>query len=159
MDATGSVKPFVSTLLASAPLDVQGRDVGYWELDDDAEVAEARLQRVLAGHQRATTTLAWILEAEGERPPGRGDLRVLRDAAGRPQAVIEVLESQVVPFEHVDEHVAADVGEGDLSLRYWRSAYGAAFERQCRRRGWRASEAMPIVCLRFRLVYPRLMGA
>ena len=159
MDATESVKPFVSTLLASAPLDVQARDVGFWELDDDAEVAEARLQRVLAGHQRATTSLAWTLEAKGERPPERGDLRVLRDTAGQPQAVVEVLESQVVPFEHVDEHVAADVGEGDLSLHSWRSTYGTAFERQCRRLGWRASEAMPVVCLRFRLVYPRFLGA
>ncbi len=158
MDATDSVKPLVSTLLASAPFDVQGRDVGYLELDEDGEVAEARLQRVLAGHQRASTSLLWAFEARGERPPQPGNLRVLRDGAGRPQAVIEVVESKVMPFADVDEYVAADLGEGDLSLNYWRITYGAAFERQCASNGWGASDFMPVVCLRFRLVYPRLMG-
>lgn len=159
MDATEPVKAFVTTLLASAPLDVAGRDVAHWHLDDDPAIADARLEHVLAGHQRATTTLLWAHESRGEALPGVGDLRLIRDAGGRARAVMEVLECHVVPFEDVDEHVAADVGDGDLSLDAWRRTYGATFERQCREFGWCASEAMPIVCLRFRLVYPRLLGA
>ena len=159
MDAAESMKPFVASFLASAPVDVRGRDVGCWELGDEPEVVDARLERVKAGYQRASAGLLWLLDAHGEDPPRCGDLRVLRDAQGQAQAVVEVLESQVVPFGQVDEHFAVDVGEGDLSLTYWRRSHGQVFERQCRSLGYHPSDTMPVVCLRFRLVYPRLLGA
>ena len=158
MEAAESVEPIVASLLASAPVDVRGRDVGCWELSDEPEVLWTRLERVKSGYQRASAALLWMLEARGEAPPRCGDLRLLRDADGQAQAVVEVLESQVVPFGQVDEHFAVDVGEGDLSLAYWRRAHGRAFERQCRSVGHRPSDTMPVVCLRFRLVYPRLLG-
>ncbi len=159
MDAAESVEPFVASFLASAPVDVSGRDVGDWDLGDEPEVVGARLERVKAGYQRASAGLLWLLEARGEDPPRCGDLCVLRNAEGQAQAVVEVLESQVVPFGQVDEHFAVDMGEGDLSLAQWRRSHGQVFERQCRSLGYHPSDTMPVVCLRFRLVYPRLLGA
>jgi uncharacterized protein YhfF len=159
MDATESSKPFVASFLDEALIDVAGRELRVWELGDGPDTISRRLERVLAGSQRATAGLLWGLEARGEPPPRRGDLRLLRNARGEPRAVVEILESQVLPFAHVDEHFAVDVGEGDLSLSHWRKLHGDAFERECVRLGRRPGDAMPVVCLRFRLVYPQLHGA
>ena len=46
-------------------------------------------------------------------------------------------------------------GEGDRSLEYWRQAHWNYFSPICTALGREASEDMPLVCERFRLVYRR----
>ena len=158
MEASHSIEPFVAAALATTPLDVAGRSLHAWEEGGDAETVQARLERILAGHQRASARpLAAFGEADVERP-SPGDLLVVSDGRGRPTAVIEVIEARVLPFDRVDEHFAADYGEGDLSLRSWREAHRAALERQARELG-DDDPALPLMAIRFRLVYPRLLGA
>ncbi len=159
MHVAHSTEPFAASLLAAAPTSASDRDVADWLLADEQDVADARLKLVLAGYQRAAASLLWALEARADRPPRPGDLRLVRDGHKRPGAVIEVVESRIVPFDQVDEHFAVDVGEGDLSLEHWRTMHWRAFERQCRELGRLPSNAMPVVCVRFQVVFlPPIAG-
>ena len=56
-------------------------------------------------------------ESEDEPLPETGGLSILLDGAGHPQALIEVTEVSVVPFDEVDEEHARREGEGDWSPR------------------------------------------
>lgn len=158
MDARPPIEPFVAAALADTPLDVAGRAVHTWDEGEGPARAESRLERILAGDQRASARPLAALRADGNDVPVRGDLLVVRDGRDRPRAVVEVIEQNVVPFDVVDEHFAADCGEGDLSLRHWRDTHHATFERQARRVA-DADPRLPVVTVRFRLVYPRLLGA
>jgi uncharacterized protein YhfF len=61
---------------------------------------------------------------------------------------------RIVPFNLVDEQVAREEEEGDLSLGWWRRAHWDYFSTECQRLGRTPSEDMPIVCQRFRVLYP-----
>lgn len=158
MEASHSLEPFVTAALATTPLDAAGRSLHAWDEGGDAATVQARLERILAGHQRASALPLAALRQGGDGPPSPGDLLVLPDARGQPTAVIEVIEARVLPFDRVDEHFAADHGEGDLSLRSWRETHRDAFERQAIEHG-DTDPDLPLVAIRFRLVYPRLLGA
>lgn len=158
MDVPPSLKPFVVAAMATQPRSPD-RAAFAWPLGPDAAQTQGRLDAVLAGHQRATSALAWELEASDRPLPAPGDLLAFHDAAGRPCALAEVVERRVVPFNEIDELFAADSGEGDLSVRYWRERHWPSFARAAQRGGHVPSESMPVVAIRFELVYPTSLGA
>ncbi len=65
---------------------------------------------------------------------------------------------RIVPFNLVDEQVAREEEEGDPSLGWWRRAHWDYFSTECQRLGRTPSEDMPIVCQRFRVLYPHATG-
>jgi uncharacterized protein YhfF len=134
---------------------LEGRSVDVWPFGDGPDLAEELASLVMAGYKSATAGLAWEYEAEGVPLPAPGDLNVITTWDGEPRCVVETLEVSVTPFDQVDELFAADEGEGDLSLRYWREAHWSFFSRTCERIGRTPCDDMPVVCQRFRLVYPR----
>ncbi len=71
-----------------------------------------------------------------------------------PLCVIETTHVEIVPYEEVSEAFAAVEGEGDGSLRHWREVHWAFFTRECHRLGREQSLRMPIICERFKVVYP-----
>jgi len=86
--------------------------------------------------------------------PQVGDLSVILDGAGAPRAVIETTELRVVPFEEVDAEHAHAEGEGDRTLAHWRAVHERFWrEHSENERGY--APDMPVLCERFRLVYPR----
>jgi uncharacterized protein YhfF len=70
-------------------------------------------------------------------------------------AVIETTQVQIVPYKLVEAEFAKDEGEGDLSLAWWRQVHWPYFSAECRRLGREPTEDMPIVCQRFRILYPQ----
>lgn len=104
------------------------------------------------GTKRATAGLDWVYETEGEPRPQPGDVSVVTDGEGKPGAVIETVEVEVVPFNEVSEGFAALEGEGDKSLEYWRKVHWKFFRKECRKIGREPSETMPVVCERFRVL-------
>jgi len=159
MDVPRSIRPFVQAAIGEAPLEDKQQRIHVWDLAADPALRQQRLEAVKAGHQHATATLAWEFDA-AERPyPETGDLLVFRDAALQPCAIAQVVERRVVPFDDVDELFAADSGEGDLSVRYWRDTQQPLFEALARQLGREPAMTMPVVTLRFELVYPTRIGA
>ena len=109
---------------------------------------------VAKGQKTATAGLLWAWEAEAGGPPHVGQVYAVHDSDGTPITVIENITVQIVPFNCVTEAFAREEGEGDLSLDWWRRTHWHYFSDECRRLGREPVEDMPIVCQRFRILYP-----
>ncbi len=105
--------------------------MAYWsELDrfpfgDGPELADELLDLILRGKKTATCWSA----AEGPKGTQVGKQWVVLDGLGTPSAVLETIELLQRRFDQVDPLFAADEGEGDQSLTYWRSAHQEYFGR------------------------------
>jgi len=87
------------------------------------ELADELLALILIGRKTAT---CWRAE-EGSKGTEVGKLWVVEDGAGRARAVLQTLELTQRRFSGVDHAFAADEGEGDQSLEYWRAAHQKYF--------------------------------
>jgi uncharacterized protein YhfF len=124
-----------------------------WYFGDSEELAKELADLVIEGKKTATASLFWEYEAEGEALPQEGGYSVITDYDGKPRGVILTTEVRILPFDEVEAEFAAEEGEGDLSLEYWRQAHWGFFARACARFGLEPDVKMPVVCERFRLVY------
>jgi len=125
----------------------------------EGELADELAALVLAGKKRATASLPAEYTSLNESLPKAGDLSIILDGKGNPVAIIERTSVDLVPFQAVDEEFAAYEGEGDGSLRYWREAHTWYFNTVCSRLGGTLEESTPVLCQRFRLVWPRSSNA
>ena len=110
---------------------------------------------MLAGRKRATASLPIEYTSLNEPLPKAGDLSIILDGKGVPVAIIERTSVELVPFHAVDAEFAAHEGEGDGSLGYWRDAHTSYFNAVCARLGGSLEENTPVLCQRFRRVWPR----
>lgn len=124
-----------------------------WAFGAEPDEADALLALVLAGVKTATSSWLRDYSVAGEPLPEAGDLSVVLDGAGIPRALLVTTEVTVTRFDQVDAAHAHAEGEGDRTLASWRRE---------RERFWRAhsvdgrgfSAELPVVCERFRLLYP-----
>jgi uncharacterized protein YhfF len=124
-----------------------------WHFGDSPEMARELADLVLSGKKIATASLLWEYTFDGEELPQEHGYSVITDFEGRPLGIIQTTEVSITPFDQVTPEFAADEGEGDLCLEYWREVHWRFFSRSCARIGRQPSERMPVVCERFRLVY------
>lgn len=120
---------------------------------DSPALANELAALVQAGRKTATASLPIEFVSEGLRLPAPGDLSIVTLADGAPVAIIELVEVRQIPFLRVDAAFAADEGEGDGSLRSWRTAHQAYFGRVCAPLGAEFEETTLVLCQRFRLVW------
>jgi uncharacterized protein YhfF len=111
-------------------------------------------QLVDEGIKTTTSALLWELEHEGVQPPQVGDHAIVADGEETPICIIEVTEVTTIPFNDVDEQFAYDYGEYGRTLEQWRVASWGYFSEVCAAIGRQPSETMPMLCQRFRRVYP-----
>lgn len=152
-----STTGFWEQYLAGLPPETKSSRIGFtaWSFGNSPEMA-ARLGRlVLAGVKTATASLLWEYETSGEALPAPGDFSIILDGNGNPLGIIETLEVEIKPFNRVDERFAFDEGEGDRTLDYWRSVHRGFFGQSCAALNRTPAEDMPVVCERFRLVFPK----
>ncbi len=121
---------------------------------DSPELARELGDLVRRGGKRASAGLLAAWHADGDPLPQVGDVEIIIDWSGEPLAVVEVTEVRVLPFDQVDAAFARDEGEGDGSLAAWRDAHWSYLSRECARVGQIPATTMPVVCRRFRLLYP-----
>ena len=121
---------------------------------DNEQDANELAQLVLKGVKRATACALWSIEKERAPIPQVGDLWVVKDWSGRAICITKTSKVTIVPFNEVSEEQAYREGEGDKSLRYWREAHKAFYEREFFELGLAFSETMPIVFEEFNVVYP-----
>ncbi len=157
MSPPSKIESFWQAYIASLPKQARpgSNAYGIWYFGDTAPLAETCARLVKAGIKTATSALVWEIEADGDSMPQPGDRVVVTDLSGEPYCVIEVIECVVKPFHEVDEQFAFDYGEGDRTLQGWRKDAWDYFAPLCERIGREPSEAMPLACQRFRLVYPK----
>jgi uncharacterized protein YhfF len=124
-----------------------------WQFGD-LEAAGPVGQLANEGIKTTTSALLWELEHEGQQPPHPGDYAIVADGAETPICIIEVTEVEIKPFNAVDGQFAYDYGEYGRTLEQWRVASWKYFSEVCIRIGREPSETMPMVCQRFRRIYP-----
>lgn len=125
-----------------------------WGFGDHAQLADELGALVLQGIKTATCSLLWEFEADHEPLPKPGDVSIILNGAGGPLCIIETHEVEMCPFEAVGADFAYDEGEDDRSLEQWREAHWRYFKRVCRRIGRQVSQDMPLVCERFKVIFP-----
>src|SRR5690606_18327777 len=92
-----------------------------WSFGDSPELADELLELTLRGAKTAMASALWEFEAEGDPLPQPGDLSIVLDGAGKPQALIRTTEIEITPFGDVSAEHASLEREGDGSLSYWRA--------------------------------------
>ncbi|WGP05133.1 ASCH domain-containing protein [Bacillus subtilis] len=122
-----------------------------WAFGATPEHADDLLALVLAGTKTGTASALWDIEADDESVPEVGELSIILDGRGRPRALIETTAIDIVPFSGVTAEHAHSEGEGDRTLAAW-SEIHERFWSEHGQRGF--SPDMPVVCERFRLLFP-----
>lgn len=101
-----------------------------WAFGDSSELADRLLELVLAGTKTATCSALEGYRIDDEPLPRVGQLDIILDGLGQPRCVIRNVAVDTIAFRDVDEALARQEGEGDLSLEYWRREHQAFFERE-----------------------------
>jgi uncharacterized protein YhfF len=136
-------------------VDPTPRFTGAFRFAGPESTADELAEIVVAGRKRASASLLWAYESEGERIPRTGDLSIVTDFQGNEVCVIQTLQVDIVPFLSVTAEFADLEGEGDRSLLYWQKTHMAFFELECKRIGRSPSLEMPVICECFEVVYWR----
>jgi uncharacterized protein YhfF len=145
-------KKFLSTLPSDSPYRSQIYIAEGW--GDSPEMADELGALITQGVKTATCSALWEWESEGNPVPEEGYMTIALDGRGEPLCVVETIEISIHKYNEVDANFAREEGEGDLSLNYWREAHRNYFSRVLSKIGKEFSEDMPLVCERFRVIYP-----
>lgn len=153
--AEDNVEVYWHAYLDSLPEDSPVRGEGYTSdsFGDGPDLADRLGKLVVSGTKTATCSALWEYEADGELVVGVGQKTIILDGNGDPLCIIETTEVEIRAYYQVDARFAADEGEGDFSLEYWRDAHWNFFSRTLPRVGRKPSLDMPLVCERFRVIH------
>lgn len=119
-----------------------------WHFGDSAQMADDLGGLVVSGRKTATCS-----RYQGENILDEAGLSIVLGGDGAPLCLIDTIELTVRRYCDVDEAFAAEEGEGDLSLAYWRKAHWGFFTRESKSEGYEVHEEMLLCCERFRVLY------
>ena len=149
------VEAYWQRFLATRPADDPTHRHTYVaeQFGDTPELANSLAALVLEGIKTATCSALWEWEAEGSSIPEVGLKTIVLDGNDVPLCIIETTEVTVRPYNEVDAQFAAEEGEGDRTLDYWRAAHWTFFSRTLPKIGKEPTPDMPLVCERFHVIY------
>ena len=147
-------RAFWQRFVAAHPEHAGREPFDVFAFGDHAALADELAELVRRGVKRGTTASLEAMRREGVTSPAPGSLSVVLRGDGTPVCVIETLETFETTFDAVDARFAADEGEGDGSLAFWREAHEAVFRREAAALGYAFTPAMGVECERFRCVWP-----
>lgn len=108
----------------------------------------------LEGVKTATSSAYPLYALEKEPLPEPGEYSVILNSRDEAVCVILTEAVEVVPYREVEADHARREGEGDLSLSYWRAVHERFFQTEMAAASLVFDEDMPVVCERFRRVWP-----
>jgi len=122
---------------------------------DSPAMADELAALVMSGRKRATGGGVQAHEHDGEELPRPGQHWVLYDGSGQPVCVARSDEVSVGPLnETLDPAFAWDEGEGDRTYEDWLSGHAAYWRRTLPEIGAEFDPGMPVVLVRFSVVWP-----
>jgi uncharacterized protein YhfF len=147
---------FWQAYLASLPR-AEGAIRRFYEvfrIGNSHEAADQGAALIKQGMKTATSSLLWAYQAANKPPPEVGSLSIVTDGRGAPVCVVETIAVEIKGFTEVDATFAYDYGEWDRTLEGWRAHCWAINSERCRALGKTPTPDMPLLCERFRVVYP-----
>lgn len=142
---------YLATLQAADP--IRNEKYVAEPFGDSPALADELAALIASGRKTATCSALWEWEAEENPIPVAGMKSVVLDGRDEPVCIIETTEIVIRPYNEVDAQFAAEEGEGDLSLAYWREAHWRFFTRTLSNINKMPALDMPLVCERFRVIY------
>lgn len=152
---TTEVQQFWAKFLKLNPTIDENESYQVWHFGNTPEMALDLAKLVTAGRKTATASLADVNVIKPEQAPIPNGLSVVTDFDGKPLCIIQTAEIRHLAFDDVDAHFAADEGEGDMTLEYWRGIHRDYFEREAAEFGLTFDDRSLVCCERFTLLYPR----
>jgi uncharacterized protein YhfF len=125
-----------------------------WHFGNTCEMALELAALVMSGRKTATASSAEMNRRRPENEPHPDGYSVVTDFDGKPLCVLRTTEIRHLPFTEVDPQFAADEGEGDLSLEYWRRVHWDYFTREAAHHGFTFNEDSMVCCERFKVLFP-----
>ena len=125
------------------------------QFGDTRELGDELLALVLSGDKRATCELKIWFDNHDELLPKTGDHWIITNGSGEPSCIIRTTQVDILPVNQVDEEFAYTEGEGDKTLKWWKEAHDAYYERQAAQDGFTYDDGMLCVAERFELVWPK----
>lgn len=128
-----------------------------WAFGNSPEMANELLSHVIEGEKTGTSSLHLLYELglEEEKLPEVGNYSVLLDGNNQAQAIICTRVVDILPYSQISEVHGYLEGEGDRTLKYWRSVHQPFFEQALEVYGLSFSEDMLIVYELFELVFKK----
>jgi uncharacterized protein YhfF len=152
-DIDGCWDSYLRSLPVDAQVPTEYFDASAFGAEGEHALADELAELVVQGIKTATSSVLSYYQ-EGNHPLEQvGDRCIVLTSTGQPRCIIEMSEIRILPFNEVDEAFAADYGEGERTLQWWKEHLGAYYARECAARGWTFSAEMPLVCKRFRVIF------
>lgn len=123
------------------------------QFGDTIELGNELLKLVLSGDKRATCELKIWFDNHDEPLPEPGDHWIITNGYGDPKSIIRTTQVDILPVKEIDAQFALEEGEGDKSLKWWKTAHDAYYERQATQDGFTYDDCMLCVAERFELVW------
>ncbi|MEF1311253.1 ASCH domain-containing protein [Vibrio mytili] len=151
----GKSQSYLNEYLGSLPSDIAQK---YTSFSADYFCADEYNANVCAdlivrGEKRASCSMAYWYSNKGEVMPEVGHLQVVTDWDGNPRCIIEITSVSQCKFREVTAEFAAEEGEGDKSLKWWREAHWQFFSQECEELDIEPTEDMLLVLEHFKVVY------
>lgn len=121
----------------------------------DSEGTANHLAELVVKRIKSTTSaLLWEHEIKGKPIARVGDVSIVTNWNQTPVCVIETIDVRIVPFSEVGVEFVYDYGEGDRSMNFWHKNMWEYYSEKCCALGRTPTPEMPVVCERFRVVFP-----
>ncbi|MGE3465407.1 MAG: ASCH domain-containing protein [Pyrinomonadaceae bacterium] len=124
-----------------------------WFFGNSDEMARELAELVIAGVKTATASLAETNKIEPWNAPIKDGYSVVTDFGGKPLCVIRTTEIRHVPFREVGPGFAADEGEGDRTIEYWRKVHEEYFLKEADKLGFDFTHDSIVCCERFEMLF------
>lgn len=155
MRISGEADKFWRTFCSATGKVDPGEPYQVWFFGNTREMALELAELVIAGKKTATASLVAVNEIKPDEAPIPDGYSVVTDFDGVPMCVVQTTEIRHLPFEDVDAQFAADEGEGDQTLEYWRDVHWSYYSSEAAELGIEFNERSMVCCERFILLYPK----
>lgn len=136
------------------PAETEARFFESFHFSSSRELANELAGLVVKGVKTATSALVWENEVSGQPTVQPGNLSIVTDWDGHPVCIMETTEVRILPFNEVDAQFVYDYGEEERTLEWWQTVMWESYTRICTELGKEPRPDMPVICERFRVVYP-----
>ena len=102
---------------------------------------------------KSGTSSALELYEENEKIPELNDISIVTYGDGLPGCIIKTVEIKIKKFDEINEFEALLEGEGDFSLKMWRSVHQNFFTKEYLEMGKEFHNKIPVIYEIFEIVY------